>query len=281
MRAKLVLVMAAACGAPAPGSGTTTSAPLTPSPPPPTLADSAMQPLAFMAGAWRTEDGTIEIWTPAGDALFGVTFAGGGFECVILAADDGVPTYTAMPGGQKSVPFRLDGAVTGDDARFTNAAHDHPQLIHYVRLGETMDATVSMLDGSDALRFHFTRVDLPAAPVLADADRQFAADTATGGATAWTSWFDAEGAMIRPAGRVEGRAAVEAAMTPLFSDPERRLEWEPVASGFAPTDGLGFTVGSSRLMESGKQTWRGAYVTIWRKQADGTWRVLFDTGDDA
>lgn len=225
MRAWLCLFfILAACGAPAPRASTT-----------PPLADPAMRPLAFMVGAWRADDGTIEIWTPAGDALFGVTFTGGGFECVVLSTVEGVPTYHAMPGGKRAVPFRLESVIAGG-ARFTNPSHDHPQLIRYARTGDTLVATVSMLDGTDPLSFRFTRVDLPAAPDLVEADRRFAADR------------------------------------------------DPIASGLAPTaattGALGFTVGTTRPTPADTAPRRGAYVTIWRRQDDGTWSVLFDTGDD-
>lgn len=276
MRATAVaLTLAVACGGSSP-----TAAPVTP-PPLLTLRDPALQPLAFLVGAWRSDDGTMEIWTPAGDALFGAAFVGAGFECAILAVVDGKVTYKAMPGGRPAVPFTLDTAALADgDARFTNPAHDDPQVIHYRRTGDTLEATVSLLDGSNAIALRFTRVEHPPAPVLADADRQFAADTARDGSAGWVSWFAPDGAMIGNQGRAEGHAAIKELMAPLLDTPDTQLLWEPVASGFAPVDDVGFTVGEAHILASGTKTWFGAYVTIWRKQADGTWRVLFDTGDD-
>jgi ketosteroid isomerase-like protein len=277
-----LLVLVAACG------GSSQPAPTGPSPtvpapaaPPPTLADPALQPLAFMAGSWRTADGTIEIWTPAGDALFGVGFSNGGFEAAILAADEGKITFRAMPGGQPAVPFVLDTATLADgDARFTNPAHDDPQVLHYVRKGDALEATVSKLDGTNALTFRYERFTHTPAPALSDADRTFAADTARDGSAGWTKWFAPDGAMLRPTGRVEGHAASKEMMSPLLDDPAKELVWEPIADGFPPAGDLGFSVGEAYILNAGKKVWFGAYVTIWKKQPDGTWRVLFDTGDD-
>lgn len=265
--ALFVLALAAACGSP-------------PKPEAPTLADPALQRVAFMAGAWKSADDTLEVWTPAGDALFGVAFVGTGFEAAILSIDDGAIVYHAMPGGRPAVPFRLAPESGVGDARFANPEHDEPQLIRYARTGDTLRATVSQLDGSKAIALDFAHVDLEPASMLADADRQFAADTAAHGSAGWTPWFAPDGAMLRGTTRTEGHDAIKELMSPLLDDPAKKLLWEPVASGLAPSREIGFTVGEASITDHGKTTWRGAYVTIWQQQPDGTWRVLFDTGDD-
>lgn len=280
-----LLASTVACGGPPASSQPTANAPAAPTLPTgdPTLRDPALQPLAFLVGAWRADDGAVEIWTPAGDALFGVSFpgAGGGFECVILSVVDGAITYRAMPAGKPAVPFVLDAPpLTARDARFTNPMHDDPQVIHYLRQRDQLGARVSRLDGSNAIQFSFTRFAADPAPALADADRQFAADTARDGAAGWARWFAPDGAMLRASERIEGHAAIQALMAPLLDDPAKELRWEPVASGLAPAEDLGFTVGEAHIVDGDQPTWYGAYVTIWQRQADGTWRVRFDTGDD-
>jgi ketosteroid isomerase-like protein len=57
--------------------------------------------------------------------------------------------------------------------------------------------------------------------------------------------------------------------------------WEPTASGLAPAGDLGWTVGewTWSANDPGGGEARGSYVTVWRRQADGSWKVLFDTGD--
>ena len=48
---------------------------------------------------------------------------------------------------------------------------------------------------------------------------------------------------------------------------------------------LGYTTGRSILRGKGPDgkpsERRGEYLTVWRKQRDGTWKVIFDTGLDA
>jgi ketosteroid isomerase-like protein len=273
MRPALLLVLVTACGSSAPSAAGPAPAPAPA--PVTTLRDPALEPVAFMTGAWKADDGTMEIWTPAGDALFGVTFVGSGFEAAIVSVEDGAVVYHAMPGGRVAVPFRLDA-----NGRFVNAEHDEPQVIHYAPTRGGLDTIVSQLDGSKAITMHFERVDTPTAPVLADADRQFAADTQAKGSDGWTMWFAPDGAMGRSAGRIEGHDAIRAAMAHLLDDPTKELLWEPLASGLAATGDVGFTVGEAQITDHGATTWNGAYVTIWHQQPDGTWRVLFDTGDD-
>ena len=122
--------------------------------------------LAWMAGNWSREDGgrwTEESWTrPRGGAMLGHSRSGAGetlreFEFLRIAADEsGVPTYYAQPGGKAPVAFRL---VKHDkaSATFENAAHDYPQRIVYVRDGDTLTATISAIDGSQAMGWTFER----------------------------------------------------------------------------------------------------------------------------
>jgi ketosteroid isomerase-like protein len=78
--------------------------------------------------------------------------------------------------------------------------------------------------------------------------------------------------MWRRSGRVEGAAAIAEAMRETLTD--GTLSWAPIAS--RRLGDLGFTVGKASYR--GKESWRSTYVTIWRRQADGSWKVLFDTG---
>ncbi len=280
----LVAVLVAACACTPSHTPPTSTAPPTPPPPPaalPTLADPDLQPLAFLVGSWRAEDGTLEIWTAAGDALFGVAFVGSNFEAAIISSDGAEITYRAMPAGRPAVPFVLDKAtLAAGNARFTNPAHDDPQVIHYTRTGDTLQASVGKLDAAKPLTLAFKRFEHTAAPVLADADRQFAADTSRDGSQGWTPWFAPDGWMLRKNEKIVGHVAISEMMAPLLDDPHQKLLWEPVASGFAETGDVGFTVGDAHIVSAGDVVWYGAYVTIWKKQPDGAWRVLFDTGDD-
>ena len=97
-----------------------------------------------------------------GGVMLGASRSGRGedlreFEFLRLhgGADGGV-SYLAQPGGGAPVAFRL---VRHDAASaiFENPAHDYPQRITYAREGDTLTATISLIDGSNARRWVYTR----------------------------------------------------------------------------------------------------------------------------
>jgi len=118
---------------------------------------------------------------------------------------------------------------------------------------------------------------------LMEADVAFNLAVANEGAAGWVSFFSSDGAMIsQGAGELRGHAAIQGAMEEAFSDPTYRLTWEPLRAEISRAGDLGYTVGrytSSRVGSLG-QTIRssGMYVSIWRRQADGSWKVEMDLG---
>ncbi|MBX3561371.1 MAG: hypothetical protein KF780_06115 [Sphingomonas sp.] len=129
-------------------------------------APATVDDLGWMAGHWTREaDGrwTEESWTaPRGGMMLGVSRSGRAeavreFEFIRLQAGaDGVPVYWASPGGRPPVAFRL-ASHGPNEAVFENPAHDFPQRIRYRREGETMTATISAIDGSNAMSWQFRR----------------------------------------------------------------------------------------------------------------------------
>lgn len=124
----------------------------------------------------------------------------------------------------------------------------------------------------------------PADPaVLMEADRAFAADVAERGTEAWVSWFATDGAQIQPgSGEIVGHDAIRTLMAGL-DDPNLTLTWEPLRADIAASGDLGWTTGSYVSEAVGAdgevQLGQGRYVTIWRKQADGSWKVVMDLGN--
>ncbi len=123
----------------------------------------------------------------------------------------------------------------------------------------------------------------PDPAVLVEADRAFAAAVAEGGSEAWASWFDEDGSMIQPrVGEISGRSDIRAYMAGL-DDPATSLRWEPLRAGIAASGDLGWTTGSYVSERTGAdgETVRGEgrYVTIWRRAADGSWKVVMDLGN--
>jgi ketosteroid isomerase-like protein len=61
------------------------------------------------------------------------------------------------------------------------------------------------------------------------------------------------------------------------------LTWAPLFADVASSLDLGYTYGTYVLTfkdETGNsQTRKGTYITIWKKQADGKWKFVLDTGN--
>src|SRR5262245_61915714 len=84
------------------------------------------------------------------------------------------------------------------------------------------------------------------------------------------------------ANELHGREAVMKAWSDFFAPDGPTLSWTPSKGEVIGAGDVGYTTGQSVFRQkdpSGKVLERrGQYVTIWRKQADGSWKVVFDTG---
>ena len=116
------------------------------------------------------------------------------------------------------------------------------------------------------------------------ADRAFNEATTTLGAPGWVSFFAPDGAMISEGvGEIRGVEAIAATMKGAFADPSFRLTWEPTGAEVPRSGDLGYTVGRYNTVRIGElgQEIRGVglYVSIWRRQEDGRWKVEMDLGN--
>jgi ketosteroid isomerase-like protein len=119
----------------------------------------------------------------------------------------------------------------------------------------------------------------PGALILLDLERRFASDVAAGGGKAFAAWF-ADDAVSLSNGRAAllGRGAVAASAN---WDPKvYQLTWTPTAAQMGPSNDMGFTwghyEGRSRDAHGEPVTVSGRYITIWKKLADGAWKVSLD-----
>jgi ketosteroid isomerase-like protein len=83
------------------------------------------------------------------------------------------------------------------------------------------------------------------------------------------------------ANELHGRDAVMKAWADFFAPDGPTLSWTPTKGEVIGAGDVGYTSGRSVLRQkdaSGKTERRGQYLTIWRKQSDGSWKVVFDTG---
>lgn len=123
----------------------------------------------------------------------------------------------------------------------------------------------------------------PADPgVIMEADRAFDAAVAEGGADAWVSFFAEDGAMVQEGvGEIRGGQLREAAA--FLDTPGVSLRWSPTRADIAASGDLGWTIGTWRSEGPGPDgevaVRQGIYVSIWRLQPDGTWKVVMDLGN--
>lgn len=121
---------------------------------------------------------------------------------------------------------------------------------------------------------------------LLQVDRDFDQATADQGVEGWVAYFTEEGMML-PAGEnlVRGKAAIREEMAPVFGDPSFSLRWSPTAAEISQSGDLGYTYGAyvaTSVDKEGKSVLRyGKYVTIWKKQADGSWKAAVDIGNSS
>lgn len=238
----------------------------------------ALEPLAWWLGDWQADHGS-EHWVAAGGAIFGVGLAKDGTFEVMIVDDapgpgpaDGVRRFYAMPNGGGSTEF-AERTIDAQLATFANDAHDFPKTITYRKAAPGLVATVA--GGDKSIEYKFAPAGAARAPALEEADLAFSADTGKRGIAGWLAAFEEQGGMISKGKRVEGHAAISGLMTDLLAS--GTLAWAPIASGVSGK--VGFTVGKATFTGAKPEdAWRSSYVTIWRQQADGSWKVWFDAG---
>jgi uncharacterized protein (TIGR02246 family) len=94
--------------------------------------------------------------------------------------------------------------------------------------------------------------------------------------------FYADDAMVFPssASMVMGKEAIRKWATEMMASPGFAISWQVTKAEAARSSDLGYTIGTYELTlndPKGKPVSdRGKYLTVWKKQADGTWKVAAD-----
>jgi ketosteroid isomerase-like protein len=116
---------------------------------------------------------------------------------------------------------------------------------------------------------------------LMQADRDFAKYAQEHGRRAAFEYFMADSAVIYRQGKkpYKGHDEIMSLYPP---NAPGDLTWEPTFADVAESGELGYTLGKYEFSYIGendeKQSVTGYYVTIWRRQPDGQWKYVFDTG---
>jgi ketosteroid isomerase-like protein len=95
-------------------------------------------------------------------------------------------------------------------------------------------------------------------------------------------FFDNQGSMLPPNAPIAtGKDALTHLIGSMFAAPDYTLSWHANKVGVARSGELGYTSGAydfSMKDVSGKTiSDKGKYLIVWKKEAHGAWKVLFDT----
>jgi ketosteroid isomerase-like protein len=123
----------------------------------------------------------------------------------------------------------------------------------------------------------------PGVLLLLELEGRFSKAVAAGGGKAFAGWFADDAVTLnngRPA--VLGRAAIAAQAQ---WDPKTyQLTWEPQGAQMGPSNDMGFTwghyEGHSKDKNGQPVVISGRYFTVWKKVADGSWKVALDASSD-
>jgi ketosteroid isomerase-like protein len=116
---------------------------------------------------------------------------------------------------------------------------------------------------------------------MMDADRAFSKMSREKGMkTAFLEYIDSNGVLLKPNYLpIVGADAIDYLIQ--INDTLFTMEWEPKYGAVAQSGELGYTYGLYALKPSARDTTLyGTYVSIWKKQADGTWKFVLDSGNE-
>jgi ketosteroid isomerase-like protein len=121
-----------------------------------------------------------------------------------------------------------------------------------------------------------------ATTALLQVDREFAKAGVAKNIDGFMS-FVAEDVRFYSAGVMRtGKLAFREGWAKGFADPNWSITWAPLYAEAASSSDLGYTTGSFEIHDKSADGTsllrKGSYVTIWRKQSDGAWKVALDIG---
>jgi len=127
--------------------------------------------------------------------------------------------------------------------------------------------------------------DTRAADVQAvkDLEASWQKDANSKDADKWASYFAEDGSGLYPgAGTLNGKAAIKAAMAPYFADPNFALTFQSTRTMASKGGDMVYSQGTYTMTMTNPKTKKpvtdtGKYLTVYAKQADGSWKAVADT----
>ena len=123
----------------------------------------------------------------------------------------------------------------------------------------------------------------PGKMILFDLEARFAKDVAARGGAAFADWFAEDGVSLSNGeAPVIGKVAIVKSAT--WSPKVFQLTWTPTDAVMGPSGDMGYTwghyEGHSKDANGNPVSTSGRYMTIWRKQPNGIWKVVLDSGSN-
>jgi ketosteroid isomerase-like protein len=123
----------------------------------------------------------------------------------------------------------------------------------------------------------------PGKMLLYDLEARFARDVAARGGAAFADWFAPDGVVLgNGQAPLVGLAAIVKSAN--WSPRDYLLSWTPSDAVLGPSADMGYTwghfEGHSKDANGNPVTTTGRYMTVWRKQPDGNWKVVLDAGSN-
>jgi ketosteroid isomerase-like protein len=121
----------------------------------------------------------------------------------------------------------------------------------------------------------------PGKILLYDLEARFAKDVLARGGAGFAAWFAEDGVALGNAAMpLIGKVAIQKSAN---WDPKvYQLTWTPTDAMMGPSGDMGYTwghfEGHSKDQNGYPVTVKGRYITVWKKQADGQWKVALDAG---
>ena len=114
---------------------------------------------------------------------------------------------------------------------------------------------------------------------VTDTERAFAKSMADRDHAAFTSFLAEETLFYNSKGPLRGKQVVAEAWKPFYAEPQAPFSWEPAQVEVLESGTLAISTGPVRDPQ-GKVI--ASFNSIWRLEAPGRWRIIFDKGcDDA
>lgn len=113
-------------------------------------------------------------------------------------------------------------------------------------------------------------------------EARFAKDVAEKGGAGFAAWFADDGVTLgNGAAAKVGKVAIASSAT--WSPRDYQLAWTPTDALMGPSGDMGYTwgryEGHSKDANGNPVTTSGRYMTVWRREKDGTWKVVLDAGN--